>query len=113
MTWQSPRSREEVAGSRNKFLPGEARFAWFTRLQYQPSIATFWYELDILEKRFYDSANILPAADTRQHSIGMDWNHGRWQTTIGIHNIGDDNIEDFNGYPKPGRTWSLSVTATL
>lgn len=113
LTWQSPRSREQVAGSRNKFLPGEARFAWFTRLQYQPSFATFWYELDILEKRFYDSANILPAADTQQHSVGMDWIRGRWQTTLGINNISNDNIEDFNGYPKPGRTWSLSVTATL
>lgn len=113
MTWQSPRSRDKAAGFRNRFLPGEAQLAWFTRLQYQPSIATFWYELDVLEKRFYDRANILPAADTRQHAIGMDWTRGRWQTTIGLNNIADDNIEDFNGYPKPGRTWFLSITRTL
>ncbi len=113
LTWQSPRSRNAAAGSRDKFLPGEAQLAWSGRLQYHPSMATFWYELDVLKKRFYDSANILPAADSEQHSIGMDWIRGRWQTTLAIQNIGDDNIEDFNGYPKPGRTWSLAITRTL
>ncbi len=113
LTWQSPKSRNAAAGSRNKFLPGEAQLAWSSRIQYQPKVATFWYELDIYKKRFYDSANILPAADSEQHSIGMDWIRGRWQTTLAIHNIGDDNIEDFNGYPKPGRTWSLAITHTL
>ena len=113
LTWQSPRSRDAAAGFRDKFLPGEAQLAWSSRIQYQPSLATFWYELDVLKKRFYDRANILPAADSEQHSIGMDWTQGRWQTTLAIHNLGDDNIEDFNGYPKPGRTWSLSLTHTL
>ncbi|ASJ74931.1 TonB-dependent receptor [Granulosicoccus antarcticus] len=113
MTWQSPKSRDTAEGFRDKYLPGESQFSLYGRIQYQPSAVTLWYELDIQKKRFYDRANILPAADSEQHSIGIDWSQDQWQTTLGIHNISDDNIEDFNGYPKPGRTWSLSITRNL
>ncbi len=113
LTWQSPRNRDPAAGFNDRFLPGEAQLAWSGRLQYQPSRFSFWYELDVLRKRFYDQANILPAADSELHSAGIDWKGSRWQASLGIHNLGDDNIEDFNGFPKPGRTWSLTLTRTL
>ncbi|MGQ7844907.1 TonB-dependent receptor [Granulosicoccus sp. 3-233] len=113
LTWQSARNRDPAAGFHDRFLPGEAQFAWSGKLQYQPSQFSFWYELDVLRKRFYDQANILPAADSELHSIGIDWTNTQWQATLGIHNLGDDNIEDFNGFPKPGRTWSLTLTRTL
>lgn len=113
LTWQSPRSRDKAVGFNDRFLPGEAQLAWSSRLQYQQSRATVWYELDVLRKRFYDRANILPAADSELHAIGIDWNTAQWKTTLGISNLGDDNIEDFNGFPKPGRTWSLTITRTL
>lgn len=113
LTWQSPRSLHPAVSLHDRFLPGEAQLAWSSRLQYQPSRATFWYELDVLRKRFYDRTNILPAIDSELHSVGIDWNNAQWQTTLGIHNLGDENFEDFNGFPKPGRTWSLTVTRTL
>jgi iron complex outermembrane receptor protein len=113
LTWQSPRSLDPAAGFQDRLLPGEAQLAWYTRVNYQRARTSYWYDLDLLQKRYYDRANLLPAADTQQHSIGMDWSDGHWQATVGIHNLGNDNIEDFNGFPKPGRTWSLSVTRTL
>jgi iron complex outermembrane receptor protein len=69
--------------------------------------------MDVQEKRFYDRANILPATDTRQHAIGLDYRDRDWLATLAIRNLSDDTVEDFNGFPKPGRTWSLSITRSL
>ncbi|NND91437.1 MAG: TonB-dependent receptor [Granulosicoccus sp.] len=113
LTWQSPRSREKVDGFLDKLLPGEAQLAWFTRVQYQVLRTSMWYELEILKKRFYDRANLLPASNSQQHAIGLEWRNGRWTASIGIYNLGNDNIEDFNGFPRPGRTWALSVSRIL
>lgn len=113
LTWQSPRNLNPAVGVNDRLLPGEAQIAWSGKLQYQASRATFWYELDVLRKRFYDTTNILPAADSELHSVGIDWKTAHWQATLGLNNLGNDNIEDFNGFPKPGRTWSLTVTRTL
>lgn len=113
LTWQSARSRDPQAGFRDRKLPGEATLAWFSRLQYRYHTATFWHELTILRDRFYDRANILPAEDSDEHAVGIDWHHAHWQASLGIHNLGDRNIEDFNGFPKPGRTGFLSITRTF
>lgn len=113
LTWQSPRSRDDAVGFNNRFLPGEALFVWSSRLQYQLGKSTVWYELDVHRKSFYDLGNNLPKADHDQHAVGLDWTHKNWQASLGISNISNDNVEDFNGFPKPGRTWSLSITRTL
>lgn len=109
ITWQDPRNKERQAGFYDKSLPGEATFAWFTRIQYQSSTATFWYELDVLKNRFYDQANLLVAQDSQQQSIGLDWKNKHWLATVALHNLNNVNLEDFNGFPKPGRHWSLSI----
>ena len=113
LTWQSTRNLDEAVSFHDRLLPGEAQLAWSSRLQYQYLQTSLWYELDVLRKRFYDQGNLLPAADSELHSVGIDWKSPKWQTTLGINNLGNDNIEDFNGFPKPGRTWSLTVTRTL
>lgn len=113
LTWQSAKSVDRESGFYNKFLPGEARFSWFAKVQFNHSRWSYWYELDYQRDRYYDRANILPAKDTRQHSLGLQWRSKRWQAIAGIHNLTDRNVEDFNGFPKPGRTWSLSVSRSL
>lgn len=113
LTWQDPRSTDRLTGFNNRFLPGEAQLAWFTRLQYDVSSANLWYELDVKRKLFYDRANILPAPDVAQHSIGADWKNNNWQLSLALRNLSDENVEDFNGFPKPGRNFQLSVTKRL
>jgi len=113
LTWQTPKSVDRLSGFYDKFLPGESQLAWFTRVQYSPSLWTFWYEADVQQKRFYDRANVLPAADYTQHSIGLGWLGSEWNTTMSVKNLSDTNVEDFNGFPKPGRHWSLTVTRIL
>lgn len=113
LTWQDARSTDELTGFRNKFLPGEARLASYTRLQYQYQNKVLWYELNTKRKLFYDSANILPAPDVEQHSIGADWKNQHWQLSVSANNLSNRNVQDFNGFPKPGRSFHLSVTRRL
>lgn len=113
LTWQNPRSTDRFTGFNNRFIPGEAQFAWFSRLQYDVSAVNLWYELDTKRKLFYDRVNILPAPNIAQHSIGADWKNNDWQLSLSLINLTDENVEDFNGFPKPGRSYQLSVTKRL
>lgn len=110
LTLQKPESLDRTSGFYKKLLPGEAQLAWFTRLEYAQADWTAWYELDIQSDKFYDRANILPAADTAVQSVGMTWQKLPWQVSFAAQNLSDKNIEDFNGFPKPGRTLSLTAT---
>lgn len=113
LTWQSPNNIDSTADFHNKFLPGEAQLSWFGRAEYAIGNWTAWYDLDIQKKRFYDRANILPALDTTQHSAGVGWETKQWQLSLSANNLGNDTVEDFNGFPKPGRTFSLLATRTF
>lgn len=95
-------------------IPGEARLQWHTALRWRPTPG--WrlrLELDATRERFYDSANILPARDATVANLGVERRLGDWRIDVAIDNLGDDNVEDFNGFPRPGRAFSLHVTTTL
>ncbi len=113
LTWQSAKSVDRRSGFYDKFLPGEAQLSWFTRTQYTHSRWTYWYEIDLQRKRFYDRANILPAPNTTQQSAGVGWQGSHWQANLSVQNLNNTNVQDFNGFPKPGRRWALTVTRTL
>lgn len=112
-TLQDPRNLDEFVGFNNKILPGEARQSYAARIRYQPARLAYWYEWQATRDRFYDTANLLAAENTSIHSVGLEWQIGSWQFETRIHNLGNDKIEDFNRFPKPGRTWSLAITRKL
>lgn len=110
LTWQSPKSLNRDSGLNKNFLPGEAQFVWYGRAEYAPGNWTAWYEVNVQTRRYYDLSNILPAADTTQHSAGVGWSKNDWKFSLSANNLGNENVEDFNGFPKPGRTFSLLTT---
>lgn len=113
LTWQSAKSVDSTVDFFDKFLPGEAQLAWFGRAEYALNQWRTWYEIDVQNKRFYDRANLLPAADTTQHSAGIGWQTNQWQVSLSANNLSDEIVEDFNGFPKPGRTFSLMTTLSF
>ncbi|MGK0229172.1 MAG: outer membrane cobalamin receptor [Gammaproteobacteria bacterium] len=110
LTWQSPKSLNRTSGLPKNFLPGEAQFVWFGRAEYAPGNWTAWYEVNVQNRRYYDLSNILPAADTTQHSAGFGWSKNDWGFSLSANNLSNENVEDFNGFPKPRRTFSLLTT---
>lgn len=113
LTWQSPRSTDRNSGFHNKFLPGEAQLAWFGKAQLTRSNWSYWYELNTQSKLFYDRANLLPAPDIFQQNAGLAWHNAHWQGSFGVNNLGDTNVQDFNGFPKPGRSWFITISRSL
>ena len=112
-TIQEPRNKASFAAFNNKLLPGQARLSTFARLSYKPGSLGWWYEWQATRDRFYDSANLLPADNTSTHSIGVEFRQKPWQLGARITNITGDTVEDFNGFPKPGRSVFFSVTHLL
>lgn len=113
LTWQSAKSVDKTTEFYGNFLPGEAQLAWFGRLDYAAKNWRSWYEITQKHTSFYDRANILPAADTTLHSAGLGWEKGDWQLSLIAKNLGDEAAEDFNGFPKPGRSYSLLTTLSF
>lgn len=107
LTWQSPRSVDRAAGFYNRFLPGEAQLAWYGRAEYHLANWTAQYDVNVHHKRFYDRANILPAANTTLHAVSVAWDRFDWQFSLSANNLGNETVEDFNGFPKPGRTFQF------
>ncbi|MFK7892209.1 MAG: hypothetical protein AB8B63_15435, partial [Granulosicoccus sp.] len=110
-TFQNPVNLNRNANYRKK-LPAEARQNGYLRLQYKPSSIAYWYDVQINRQRFYDSPNILPAKNTAVYTMGLNSEIGNWQISAQLQNLGNENIEDFRGLPKPGRVWSMAVSRT-
>ncbi|MFK7993571.1 MAG: TonB-dependent receptor [Granulosicoccus sp.] len=112
-TIQNPRNRDPFKGYKDKILPGESKRTGFVRLAYRRTNVAYWCEWQVAADKFYDSTNLLPAADTSVHSVGMNLERKRWNLSLRIQNLGDDIIEDFNGFPKPGRSFFIALIQKL
>lgn len=110
LTWQHARSTNATSGFYDKQLPGEAQLSAFARLDYKAGQWQAWLESELEQGRYYDRANLLEAADNAVHNLGVDWRRQPWRTGLSIQNLADDNIEDFNGYPRPGRSLFFSFS---
>ncbi|MBX2886185.1 MAG: TonB-dependent receptor [Granulosicoccus sp.] len=113
VTLQSAENRSPTRSFSGKQLPGEAQFVAFTRLQYQRKSWRAWYEGDLITDRFYDTSNLRRAEDHFIHTLGVDYSKGRLRTQLVLSNLSDDNIEDFDRFPKPGRSIFLSLNYTF
>ena len=113
-TLQDARNRSANPTLDGRQLPGEARVQAHAALHYRPS--AHWHvrlEADTTRGRYYDRVNRRPARDSTITRLGVEHVRGRWRTALAIDNLGDDNVEDFNGFPRPGRALSLHLTFTL
>ena len=95
-------------------VPGEARRVFHARLRWAPHRRwRVWVEGDGREERYYDQTNARRADDVWLANAGIDWTQGRLAAGFTVHNLGDRNVEDYNGFPRPGRALSLNLTYTL
>ncbi len=110
LTLQDSENRSQIRGFRGKQLPGEAAIDGALSLRWKNPRWKIEYSFRLNEDRYYDSANLLRAADQKIHSASLDRYFRHWRLSFELNNIGNHNYEDFNGYPKPGRSGFVSVT---
>jgi len=113
LTLQDARSIQEFNAFNGSQLPGEAQQTGYLRLQHKSAKARFFLETSASRERFYDLANVLAAEDYVLHNFGVDWRLGRWNLAGAVNNLSDQNVEDLNGLPRPGRSVTLSFSTTL
>ena len=62
---------------------------------------------------FYDTANLLPAANREEINAGASWLYKSMLISLEANDITDNRYEDFNGYPLPGRAFFFKVKYTI
>lgn len=101
-TWQDPVNRSPIAAFDGKRLPGRYETMAFLRLEQFIRFVKLYYEFRYESGLFYDSANLLPATDVREHNLGVEAQYGPVQLSFEARNLGDENFQEFNGFPTPG-----------
>ncbi len=113
LTYQDAQALRNFNAINGSQLPGEAQLSTFLRAQYKTPALTLFIEANGSRDRFYDQANVLPAEDFFLQNVGIDWHHGRWSFAATLNNLTDRNVEDFNGLPRPGRSFTFSLKTAL
>ncbi|HET8880753.1 MAG TPA: TonB-dependent receptor plug domain-containing protein [Solimonas sp.] len=109
-TWQHSEDRGDVRAARGKQLPGRFETQLNARIERAWHGLVFHYAFRYEAGAYYDSPNLLQAPEMQRHDIGVRGAFGALGWSVQALNLGDDRIEQFNGYPTPGRQWLLSLT---
>ncbi len=110
LTVQDTKNLSAISGFTGKQLPGEAAIDGALNIGWKNPQWKLGYTYKLNADRFYDSPNLLPAADQKVHSASVSRYFKLWRVDFEINNIGNHIYEDFNGYPKPGRSGFISFT---
>ncbi len=109
-TWQDTEDRSDVRANRGKQLPGRYEH------QLNLSIERDWlglrwqYAFRYEAGQFYDTPNLLAAEPVRRHDIGVRGAIDTLGWSLQWLNLRDDNFEQFNGFPTPGRRLLLALS---
>ncbi len=112
-TYQLSRNIADNPALDNRELPGEARLSAHTKLQYRKDNIRTWFESNYKSDFFYDQANLLPSESYWLHSAGIEYQWHDFQIGVTANNIGNDAIQDYNGFPRPGRSYFISLNYKL
>ena len=108
-TWQDPLQESQINAFNNKILPGRFQEAYLARMEafYGPVkvYGEYLAELGV----FYDAANLLAATPKGLFNCGASVLLWSFTVSLDLKNIGDAQYEDFNGYPMPGKSASITV----
>jgi len=97
----------------NAELPGEPRLSSHTKLQYHNGQTRLWFESNYKSKFYYNLDNRRPAKGYLLHNAGLEYQLADFSIGFTANNIGGDNVADFNGFPRPRRSFYFSLNYRL
>ncbi|TDU26591.1 outer membrane cobalamin receptor [Panacagrimonas perspica] len=109
-TWQHTEDRSDTRATRGNALPGRFENQLNARLERRLAGLTFFYAFRFESGQYYDSAQLLRADVMRRHDVGVRGALRRLGWSLQWLNVGDDNFEQFNGFPTPGERVRFSLT---
>jgi len=109
-TLQDTENLNENKAFNGKELPGRWKRAYRVRAEARYRGFKCYTEYLLSKDLYYDTANLLPAEDKKELNAGISWLAGRFLFSFDGKNLQNNQYEDFNGYPLPGRSFFGSVT---
>jgi len=109
-TWQHTEDRGDIRATRGKQLPGRFETQLNTRIERGWRSLRFHYAFRFESGQYYDSPNLLQAETLRRHDLGVRGAVSELGWSLQWLNLGDDNFEQFNGFPTPGRRVVFALT---
>jgi len=108
-TWQDTENQSDIKAFDGKDLPGRYEKSYLGRVEARVGNCKLYLEKIAEKGRYFDTANLLEAEDKRETNLGLSWSYKDILLNFEARNIGDNQYEDFNGYPLPGRSYSASI----
>lgn len=111
VTFQDTTNHSDIAAFDNKQLPNQSATTAYAQGSYD--FATHWQlwaDVSLARDRFFDLGNFLPAENSTISNLGAQWQKNNLGATLSLSNITNQFVEDFNGFPKPGRAVHLSLS---
>ncbi len=109
ITIQDTENRSNLRGETGKQLPGEAAVDGVVTAGWKNNRWKVEYEFKVNSDRYYDTGNFLTAANQRVHGMNVSRYWKDWRVDFELNNLTNQNYEDFNGYPRPGRAGFISL----
>jgi len=94
-------------------LPGEARLSSHAKLQYNTGKTRLWFESNQKSDFYYDQTNKRASKAYLLHNAGLEYQWQHFSIGLTANNISNNNIQDFNGFPRPGRSYYFSINFRL
>ncbi len=112
ITWQDTENRSQITAFNGKKLPGRFEKSYLGRIEARLKGFKVFSEYITEKDMFYDTANLLKAEDKKEVNAGISWLFHSFLFSFEAKNLGDNQYEDFNGYPLPGRSYFFTIKYT-
>ncbi|MBF0197215.1 MAG: TonB-dependent receptor [Planctomycetes bacterium] len=96
-----------------KQVPGIYDNTYQVRLEYDPWPIRPYYEYFGQDEMYYDRTNFLKAPTKNLHHVGLLASYKKMHMSFEVKNISDEHVEDFAGWPMPGRSYHFSFRAVF
>jgi iron complex outermembrane receptor protein len=106
LTVQNTKDKSDISYWKGNQLPGRPEFELFNRFEIFNNQGKVFYEFNYLSNSYLDRANFTKIAARKIHNIGCSFYATKNLTlTFEVKNLSDARIEDYIGYPLPGRSY--------
>ena len=112
-SWQESEDRGEDDSTNGKRLPGRYNHSLTSKIEFEKNKFKIFAENSFETGIYYDSPNLLASKNRFETSLGSSLNYGSFLYTVEAKNIFNNIHEDFNGYPKPGRSYYFTIKYEL
>ena len=93
----------------DKQIPSVYNRAWTPKLSWQKRDFRCSYSVIVEQNKYYDRSNLLEAKDRELHHLNLSYGYKKVHFALDLHNITDEQYEDFNSWPLAGRSFILSL----